>query len=89
MISQDRYNKCKNLLRQLIEENILKYKQVVEPQEREVKTESFTYLAYEDIDPDEYGKQMIKQLHHRWRQQRRRRLTSLHNHLHLSGQSYL
>jgi hypothetical protein len=61
VISQDHYNKCKNL-HELIEENTLKYKQVVEPHEREVKTDSFTYLAYEGIDPDAYRKQVIEQL---------------------------
>ena len=57
MVSQEHYNKCKILLRKLVEQITLRYKQVVEPRERWVKTDSFEYLTYEGIDPDAFGKE--------------------------------
>jgi hypothetical protein len=62
MISQEHYNKCKNLLRKLVDQITLRYKQIVEPRERWVKTDSSEYLTYEGIDPDAFGKEVIEQL---------------------------
>jgi hypothetical protein len=63
MISQDHYNNCKNLFRALIEENVLRYEEVVEPMEYEVKTDGIIYTDYNDgFDPDAYRKQVIEQL---------------------------
>ena len=42
MESQGHYNRCKNLLRKLIDEIALKYKEIVEPKEYEVKADSIT-----------------------------------------------
>jgi hypothetical protein len=63
MISQDHYNKCKNLFRALIEENVLRYKGIVEPKEYEVKRNGFGIIAFRDgFDPDTYRNNLEQEI---------------------------
>jgi hypothetical protein len=63
MISQDHYNKCKNLFGALIEQNVHRYKEVVEPKEYWVGDKTFRLMAYrEGFDPDVYRKDLEQEI---------------------------
>jgi hypothetical protein len=62
MIPLNHYNKCKNLFRQLIEANIHKCKEDIEPKEYWVERGGIRGIAYRDaFDLDVYIKDLIEQ----------------------------
>jgi hypothetical protein len=55
MIVSDHYDKCSDLLRQLIEQHTPIYKEVVKSKRYEVNGKSMRYEAYKDgFNPDNY-----------------------------------